>query len=375
MVRIGIIGTGGMAEYQAKKFSAVEGCVLSACKDHKENHAEDFARRFSIPAWYSSLDTLLGEDDCDALSCVVVDSRHRAHCEKVLMKGLPLLCEKPLARSVADCEFLAALAAERAAPNLVNFSKRNSPALSALKAAVRSGTAGRLLSVEASYLQGWVATGEWGDWMTVPRWKWRLLPEFSTAGAVGDLGTHLVDAILYAVGPLAPEAAGTESPRVTTLSGAMDAGRVARRRLPPEFGTGGSGDGSVPVEFSASGRLRDDQGGAAVEIRASWIDSGAKDDFRIILRGEKGTLELDLRRSRDAAFFRPAGGGPERTIPGAKEPSTYERFVRAARTHMDRGAGEAGAAGYRAAPDDPTFQRALDVQRTLDRLLPGILPA
>lgn len=374
MVRIGIIGTGGMAEYQAKKFSAVEGCVLSACKDHKESHAEDFARRFSIPAWYSSLDTLLGEGGCDALSCAVIDSRHRTHCEKVLAKGLPLLCEKPLARTVADCEFLAARAAEGPAPNLVNFSKRNAPALAALRNAVRDGTAGRLVSAEASYLQGWVATGEWGDWMEVPRWKWRLLPEFSTAGAVGDLGTHLVDALLYACGPLSPDPTGAKAPRIVTLQAAMDSGRVARRKLPPEFGAPKAGGGTVPVEFAASGRLGAEGGGAAVELRASWIDAGAKDDFRIVLRGDRGTVELDLRRSRDAAFFRPAGGGPERTLPGPREPSTYERFVRAAQAFAGLKEGRAGGDGYRAAPDDPTFERALEVQRNLDRLLPGVLP-
>jgi len=49
MVKLGIIGTGGMAEYQAKRFSENDTCQLWACKDQHAEHARQFAERFHIP--------------------------------------------------------------------------------------------------------------------------------------------------------------------------------------------------------------------------------------------------------------------------------------------------------------------------------------
>jgi predicted dehydrogenase len=374
MVRLGIIGTGGMAEYQAKKFSEIEGCVLRSCKDHKADHAEDFARRHGIPSWHASLDALLEEGSCDALTCVVIDSRHRVLSEPVLRKRLPLFGEKPLARTLADCAALTTLAAEAAVPNFVNFSKRNAPAMRALKAALAAGEAGEVRSVEAEYLQSWVATAAWGDWMIVPRWKWRLLPELSTAGVVGDLGSHLVDAVLNLFGRLEP--AGAPPPALLDLGGAMDAGRVARRELPAEFQWSGSGrrrGGYVPVEFEAVGRLGASWGGAPVRIKASWIDPEETESFRITVIGSRGRLELDLRRSRDAVRLVPLDGSATRDIRGSAFPSTYELFIVSVAEYIETGK---TAAGDPAAPADlPTFAHAFAVQRTLDSLFPGVMPA
>jgi len=49
MVALGIAGTGGMAEYHVKKFRALEGVTISACKDRNWDHAEAFSQRFEIP--------------------------------------------------------------------------------------------------------------------------------------------------------------------------------------------------------------------------------------------------------------------------------------------------------------------------------------
>lgn len=375
MVRLGIIGTGGMAEYQAKKFSEIERCVLRSCKDHKADHAEDFARRHGIPSWHASLDALLDEGSCDALTCVVIDSRHYVLSEPVLRKRLPLFGEKPLARTLADCAALTTLAAEATVPNFVNFSKRNAPALRALKASLEAGETGEVQSVEAEYLQGWAATAAWGDWMVVPRWKWRLLPELSTAGVIGDLGSHLVDALLYLFGDL--DAVGASPPVILDLGGAMDAERVARRDLPAEFRRSVSGrrrgGGYAPVEFEAAGQLGASWGGAPVRIKASWIDPEETESFRITVIGSRGRLELDLRRSKDAVRLVPSDGSATRDIRGSASPSTYELFIASAAEYIETGK---TAAGDPAAPADlPTFAHAFAVQRTLDSLFPGVMPA
>ncbi len=59
MTRLAIVGTGGMAEYQAKKFTENGRCAITACADRKADHAMAFAHRFDIPYHCDAIQTLL----------------------------------------------------------------------------------------------------------------------------------------------------------------------------------------------------------------------------------------------------------------------------------------------------------------------------
>jgi predicted dehydrogenase len=353
-----------MALYQAGKFSAVPGCVIGACIDHNRDHGEAFARRLGIPRSYTSMDAMLESGECDALSCAVVDSHHFGFCMAALQKAMPVFCEKPLARTLAECEALRAAAEQYGVPNRVNFSKRNA-ALGALKDTL--GALGILLKVRAEYLQSWVTTKVWGDWRTMPRWKWRLQSDFCTAGAAGDLGSHLADALLYLFGGAGP----ADLVRGLTLGEAMEAGRVPRERLGPEFSGGG-----VWVELESRLTLSVPSGEVPAEIKVSWISPGALDAFRIILYGTKARAVLDLEKSRAGIFlYNPdSTDGPDSSagddpvfLAGSPAVSSYESFIRAA---------EGYTAGVPAAgpPDHADFEQGFRVQQILDRLVPGGLP-
>ncbi len=370
MTRLAIVGTGGMAEYQAKKFAENGNCAITACADRNADHARNFARRFDIPYHCDAIRTLLDHGDFDAATCSVIDSQHARICEAILGRGLPVFCEKPLARSIAECERLTGLAAETPVPAIVNFSKRNAPALHALKAVLDTGELGAIESVDASYLQDWVASSHWGDWKTVPRWKWRLLPSESSSGAAGDLGSHLVDALLFLFGSLSADKPG----KGLSLIEAMDAGFLTAETLPPEFM-----DSAVApplVEFSANISL---PGGIPLTLRTSWIERGSTDVFAIQVQGSKGMALLDLVKSRASIEIRPASsagsgddygdGASSIRRDGPLIPSTYERFIELTEAHIaDADADVETDADY------PTFEQGLKVMRVLDSLIPGGLP-
>jgi predicted dehydrogenase len=142
MVRIALAGTGGMADYQAKKFSRINNCILTVCKDHKPEQGSEFAAKHGMARCFDDIETLLDSGLCDALSCAVLDGRNRGICEPAILRGFPVLCEKPLARSLADCKAMASSAASSGIPNMVNFSKHNAPALSLLREIVKKGILG-----------------------------------------------------------------------------------------------------------------------------------------------------------------------------------------------------------------------------------------
>jgi predicted dehydrogenase len=368
-----IAGSGGMAGYQVRKFRAVPGCTISACKDHIMAHAESFALQYAIPGYFDSLPPLLASGAADALSCAVVDSRHADICISALRHGLAVFCEKPLGRTLSETCAMADTAEEASVPNYVNFSKRNAPALHALRKLLRQQALGVIHSVDIAYLQGWAANALWGDWRTVPRWKWRLLPDVSTGGVIGDLGSHVVDALLFLFGELQID----ETVVSLNLADAAGAGKLPWKAIGDEFF---ADPGPVWVDISARGELPDS---IPVNLRLSLIEPYSVDDFTISVRGTDGRAELDLRKSRTSIELFNFEGTTVQTVPGESPVSTYEEFIALAEASRQQqtqkyqktlnnpekpASAEAEKSVY------PDFSYGHRVQELLDRLAPGGLP-
>jgi predicted dehydrogenase len=355
-----------MAEYQARKFSRIPGCTVTGCIDHHPEHGESFARRMGIPFYYVSVKEMLDAGTCNALSCVVADSRHYECCAAALEYAMPVLCEKPLTRTLKEAEDLRRRALQFGGPAMVNFSKRNAPALSCLKQILDEGRLGLLVKVNAEYLQGWAATKVWGDWHTTSRWKWRLMPDAAAAGAAGDLGSHLADALLFLFGGLSVDAV-----RGIRLKEAMETGRLREEKLEAEFAGGGAW-----VEIEARGNLPGVDGAVPAHIRASWIVPEALDDFRITVDGTRARAVLDFRKSREGVELFEPGAGEDpalckngRFLAGIPAASSYELFAEAVERHI---AGDRRPVNP--AAGDFSFEQGLRVQRILNELVPGGLP-
>ncbi len=87
-VRLALLGTGAMAEYQRKKFQ-LEGVELTACFDADPDKAERFARAHGIASRFSDIGHLLNQP-LDGVSCCLVDAGHFAAGVAVLERGLAL---------------------------------------------------------------------------------------------------------------------------------------------------------------------------------------------------------------------------------------------------------------------------------------------
>ena len=162
-VRIGIVGSGSMAEYHVKKFNALPGVAVTACADRSLGHARAFAERLGIPKWFPSTADLAGSAEVEA-------------------EGM--------------------LTSARAAgvPALVNFSKRNAPLVALARRLVAEGRLGTVCGASFSYLQSWLLQDAWGRWDVTPRWRRRVAASTSTGGVIGDLGSHLIDLVRFILG-------------------------------------------------------------------------------------------------------------------------------------------------------------------------------
>jgi predicted dehydrogenase len=332
-VRLAIIGTGGMAHAHAKEFQRIRGCWLVAVCDLDRARAEAFARKFGVPQVYGSATELLALSGAQAVSVVTPDADHARTTLLCLQAGMHVLCEKPLALSHGEALRMTAAARRARAVAMVNLSYRNWPALEGLAGAVRRGEIGRVLHVEASYLQAWLLSSVWGDWHSNPALLWRLSTRHGSRGVLGDLGVHLIDFATYPAGPIArvhcqlrtyPKAPGN---RVAGY--VLDANDSA----------------TISAQFA--------NGAIGVLHTTRWC-AGRPNRLFLRISGSRGTVELDSDRSTTTYSIcagRDADPGTWRERRARPVPSIYRRFVTAVRT------------GRSAQPD---FARGAQVQRVLD---------
>ena len=199
---MGIIGTGGMAHSHAQAFQRIKGVELTACCDISEGKAREFARKYQIRSVYTDHEKMLAKEKLDASSNVTPDTMHAPISIAVARRGIHILCEKPLATSVAEGKKMVAAVKRSGVINMVNFSYRSSSGLQNAARLVAAGAIGRLIHIEASYLQSWLVSKAWGDWRTHNPFTWRLSTANGNLGTLGDIGCHIYDAVTFLAGDI-----------------------------------------------------------------------------------------------------------------------------------------------------------------------------
>jgi len=341
-MRLIIVGCGGMGTYQAKKFQQL-GVTIVGAIDHNPTNLDTFCSLYAVPWRSSSLDDLSRmQGKADAVSCALPDRYHLSCCATVLVLGFALFTEKPMGVTLFDAKRILQASEPVLLPAMVNYSKRNMQALHALKTVVCSDTLGKLLSVTIQYKQGWVLTNAWGDWRTDPRWKWRLLPIFGNGGCIGDLASHLVDALFF----LFDSVAFIDTSSVVTLEDLVSDGTI---QLDEEYYATFLMDGSVPVAYEGCLLVG---AGIPCHLSCTQVSPTDGDAVTISIAGSLGTAVLDTSLSRNSVTVSLDAGSFVVEGP-SKVSSTYESFV----TWVDKGI-----------PARPTLSDGLEVQEILEEM-------
>ena len=333
VVRLAVIGTGGMANHHAERFSPVPGCKLVAACDIDKDRVKAFCDKHSIPAAYTNLETLLAEAEIDAVTIVTPDAFHMPMALQCLEAGKHVLCEKPLALNHADASKMVAAAQKAGVIHMVNFSYRDWSALQAAKQAIERGDIGEIRHVEASYLQAWLVSKCWGDWRTSPAWLWRLSSKHGSKGVLGDVGVHIVDFATYPAGPI----------------------KEVYCRLKAFHKAEGDRIGDYPLDANDSAVLNVEfANGALGTIHTTRWCGGHANRLFLKIAGTKGTLEIDSDRST-TSYKICNGEGLDKNewqeIQATPTPTNYERFITAIQT------GQA---------EQPDFLRGAEIQKVLD---------
>lgn len=338
MIRLGIIGTGSMANDHATKFASVPGVRVAACLDVVPGRAEAFATKHGIAVAAPDLDALLAE--VDAVSVVTPDRCHRVPALAALAAGKHLLCEKPLATTLAEAREIAAAARaarRRGVRTMVNFSYRRSAALQRAMTLVQEGRLGALRHVHSQYLQSWIAAPIWGHW-TAEQWLWRMQTAAGSGGVLGDVGCHILDLTTAVAGEV--EAVRCE---LATFPKIDPRGRAVTRWRGKALDANDSA--VITLRFA---------GGALGIVHTTRWAAGHANHLRLEAHGTGGALMFDLDQSYETlntCLGKDAAKAKWTTKTLKPAPTIYQRFARAIRT------GEDG---------DPDAERGAQIQAYLD---------
>ena len=193
-IKIGFIGSGWAKVAQAPAFSLMENVELSAVASPTAEHRQAFMQRFDISKGFADWRDML---HCD-LDLVCVTTPPFLHAEMVtglLQSGISVLCEKPFALNVADATVMADGAENATGFAILDHQMRFHPAVRCMKQMIDSGEIGKVYEVRAVIN---LASRNRPD---MP-WSWWCDSE-KGGGALGALGSHLVDLNRYLVGEIA----------------------------------------------------------------------------------------------------------------------------------------------------------------------------
>ncbi|MEU8207557.1 Gfo/Idh/MocA family oxidoreductase, partial [Streptosporangium sp. NPDC049046] len=154
---------------------------------------------------------LIARQDVDVVDICTPGDSHAEIAIAALEAGKHVLCEKPLANTVAEAEAMAKAAraaAERGVYAMVAFNYRRVPAVAQAARWVAEGRLGQIRHVRAQYLQDWIVDP---DFPLV----WRLRKDLAGSGALGDIGAHIIDTAQFITGQRLTQVSGLTETFVT----------------------------------------------------------------------------------------------------------------------------------------------------------------
>jgi predicted dehydrogenase len=266
--------------------------VMVALAGRSRDQATMAADRLGWGAAETDWRELIRRDDVDIIDICSPGDTHAEIAIAALDAGKHVLCEKPLANTVAQAVAMSE-AAKRARANgvraMVAFNYRRVPALALARDMVAEGRLGTIRHVRAQYLQDWIVDPEFPL-------VWRLDADKAGSGALGDIGAHIIDAAQFVAGD-----------RVTGVNALMET-FVRKRPLAGSsagLGAAASGDagrGTVTVDDAALfiGRM---SGGALAAFEATRFATGRKNAMRLEINGSAGSLAFDFEAMNELSFY------------------------------------------------------------------------
>ena len=202
-LRVGLIGAGFMGKAHSLAYAAMPMFfwpapaipVRAVIAEATEELAAEGAARFGFASSTGDWRRVIDDPTIDIVDIATPNHLHPEMAIAAAQAGKHILCEKPLARTSAEAKSMLDAVTAAGVVNMVAFNYRRTPAVALAKKYIDEGAIGEILNFRATYLQDWSADPQ-------SPLSWRFQKSIAGSGAVGDIGTHVIDLARYLAGEI-----------------------------------------------------------------------------------------------------------------------------------------------------------------------------
>ncbi|MCD6341706.1 MAG: Gfo/Idh/MocA family oxidoreductase [Thaumarchaeota archaeon] len=251
---------------------------LVAIFGRTEDKVREAAKRYGYRKYYTDWKALIKDPEVEVLDNGLPNHMHHDPCIMAAELGKHVICEKPLARNAKEAEEMYRAVEKAGVKHMVAFNYRFVPAIRLAKQLIDEGYIGKILQFRGVYLQ---------EWIMDPNFPlvWRLRKDVAGSGALGDLGSHVIDLARFLVG------------EINSVTGLLKT-FIEERPLPEDPSKKGKVD--VDDAFIALVKFSN---GVIGSIEATRFAAGRKNYQRIEIHGSEGTIVFNLERLNELEVY------------------------------------------------------------------------
>jgi predicted dehydrogenase len=192
----GLIGCGDIAQKRvAPALRDLQNCELIAIARSRPELAESFANQFGARRWYPAWRELLADPDIDAVYIATPVYLHAAQTIAAAESGKQVLCEKPMAMNVKECDEMITACRSNNVKLGIAYYRHFYPVIERIKSVIASGEIGKPALAQINAF-------EWFDPQPDHSRYWLLKKEFAGGGPMFDFGCHRIEALVNLFGPI-----------------------------------------------------------------------------------------------------------------------------------------------------------------------------
>ena len=264
MLKVGIIGCGSIAKQRhGYEYFHNADVQIKGFYDLIAARAQALADLYGGSV-YADVDAMLADPEIDAVSVCMANAFHAEISIKALKAGKHVLCEKPMAVTMEQCQAMVDAARESGKRLMIGHNQRLAPAHKKAKELLTSGALGRVITFQSTF--GHKGPEMWSMDKSANTWFFKKAS--ASFGSMADLGIHKIDLMRYLIGS-----------EITSVYSTM---KVLDKKFP---------DGT-PIEVDDNSvEILNFADGAMGTVTTSWTHYGEECNASV-LYCEKGIMKL-----------------------------------------------------------------------------------
>jgi len=276
ILNIGMLGCGFMGKVHSHAYSVIPYIfddisikpILYAVSGRRESTLKSFARKFEYQKYSTNWKDIVDEAHVDIIDICLPEYLHEEACIYALQAGKHIICEKPLALSIASCRNIVEKASISHFKTMSGFNYRFLPAIRLAKEILQKGLLKQIYYITASYFQ------ESGHDPLRPADQIRYVFGQKQLGSVRGIGSHVIDIVRFLVGEIIS---------VNALFRTFN--KLRRTSEGVEYPVDADEVSTMLVEFAS---------GAVGTLTASAVSTGRKNRMTFEIYGSSGSIAFNL---------------------------------------------------------------------------------